>query len=433
MEYLDITETFQSLADVADGSFRKFVFIGENGPITVASELEKIRILIRRPNKPNIELKYNDFKASCFSPNGTYQATMWDTPTATSVKFEALHVTDASPEELVFEMPLVTYYGQIVNGITNEPMDRAFVMAMWSTGKGNLSMITSEQWGQLHALGNNPSPNDPALEPLREFYGFNKIVRTDEYGRFEIVCPVGENPYGFVCFEENYTGVMHRKYNLKIDEERCSQIPVKKLFPAAKVYVEPCVEHGVGSVMPAWIIDKDNNPQWVTDLLALDDQRESMLTYNKWLRQNKRQSFYVPADVNLKVQLSMPYESQWCPFTFSETINLAQGETLNLGKCTFGPALKIFIKVIDSSGEPIEGVPVRKPGSVAHNTNENGIVKFNIPPYSKGDFVVAYWGDNKEYLHLRESIPYEIAGPEDDGSEYIFQISDEMLELLFKD
>lgn len=432
MEYLDITETFQGLADVADASFRTLVFIGEDGPIIEPDELKLIGVTIHRLNKPKIELKYKDWKDGGLFPNGTYEATMWDFPSASSIKFETLHVTDNSTDKLVFEMPLVTYYGQIVNGITDGPMDGAFVIAMRSTSKGNLSMITSEQWNQLHTLGNNPSPNDPALEPLRKIYGFNKIVRTDEDGRFEIVCPIGENPYGFVCFEENYIGIMHRKYNLKIDEDRYAQVPVKKLYPAAKVYVEPYVKQGRASIMPKWIIKKDDNPQWVSTLLALDDRRESLFIYDKWLKQNSRQSFYVPAGVNLQVELCTPYESQWCPFTFPETINLAHGETLDLGKCTFETALKIFVKVVNSSGIPVEGVPVRKSGSVAHNTDENGIVEFNIPPYSKGDFVVTYWGEDDEHLHLRESIPYEIAGPEDESSQYLFQLSDDMLYHLFK-
>jgi len=432
MENLDITETFENLANVTNRSFRALVFNGEDGTITEPDKLKLIEVTIHRLEKPMILVKYDDFKNRAMFPNGTYRATMWNVSSSSSLNFEVLEVTEESPEELVFEFPYVTYYGRIVNGVTKEPMEGAFVMAMRGSGEGNLSMITPEQWDQLHALETFPRDNDPALNPLRRIYGFSKIVRTNEDGQYSIEHPVGDNPYGFLAFEENYTGVLHRKYNLKTDEEGYCLVPVKKLFPAAKVYVEPRVEHGGGSVMPVWLVESDNNSSWVTDLLAQDDQRESSLTYNKWLKRNKLQSFYVPANVNLRVQLSMPYESQWCPFTYSETINLAHGETLDLGKCTFEPALKIYVKVTDQNSKPIEGVPVRKPGSVAHNTDENGIVEFNIPPYSKGDFVVTYWSNDDEHSNLKESIPYEISGMEDDGSQYLFQISSNMVYHLFK-
>jgi hypothetical protein len=67
---------------------------------------------------------------------------------------------------------------------------------------------------------------------------------------------------------------------------------------------------------------------------------------------------------------------------------------------------------------------------VPHNSDEKGVCRFNLCPYTEGEFGVHYEGE--EDLDLRETIPYEIAGPNDANSAYAFQISDEMLDHLFK-
>ena len=113
---------------------------------------------------------------------------------------------------------------------------------------------------------------------------------------------------------------------------------------------------------------------------------------------------------------------------------MQQGETYDLGRHTFQSALKVSVKVVDFTAEPVEGVPVsNKSGDrywgVAHNTDENGIARFNVCSYSRGEFGVSY---HEDQLHLRETIPYEIGGPNDANSVYTLQISDEMLEHLFK-
>jgi hypothetical protein len=120
-----------------------------------------------------------------------------------------LEVTDESPEELVFAMPMLTYTGRVSHAFTNEPMAGVFVIAMNSSSKGNLSMITDQEWEALHALDSNPSIHDPALKPVDKIYGFENIVRTGEDGRFEMLCPKGDTPYGFVFFEQNYIGLKH--------------------------------------------------------------------------------------------------------------------------------------------------------------------------------------------------------------------------------
>jgi hypothetical protein len=48
---------------------------------------------------------------------------------------------------------------------------------------------------------------------------------------------------------------------------------------------------------------------------------------------------------------------------------------------------------------------------------------------SKGEFSVAYRDKDTDEL-FREFIPYEVHGAEDSGTEFILQLSDEILEKL---
>jgi len=110
---------------------------------------------------------------------------------------------------------------------------------------------------------------------------------------------------------------------------------------------------------------------------------------------------------------------------------------LDIGRIELKPALKVYVKVVDASGEPVEGVPVRKlvgnTGSVAHNTDENGRVMFYLPPYSQGKFYVSYYGRAEEgRINLKEELPYQILGEEDSESEFALRLSDEILYHLFK-
>ena len=97
----------------------------------------------------------------------------------------------------------------------------------------------------------------------------------------------------------------------------------------------------------------------------------------------------------------------------------------------------VYVKIVNSTGEPVEGVPVRKlvgnAGSVAHNTDENGLVMFHLPTYSQGKFYVSHYEQADEGgIHLKEELPYQIKGEEDNNSEFVLELSDEILYYLFK-
>jgi len=410
-----------------------FAFDDGTGLITEAEKLKRIHILITRPNRSRISLGYGRWKDGGIFPLGTYKAMMGTDEG--EVEFLPMEVTEQSPDELVFTFPEATvYYGRVIHGLTEEPMPGAFVIGMWSSSNGNLSHITPEQWENLHDLPSDPCVDDEAIKPIREIYGFNKVVRTDEDGRFEMTYEQGEDVYGFIAFEEDFLGIRHRKHALEPDENRMVRVPTFRLFPAAKVIVETKVAEKHVSIMPQWVIDKENSPSRVKDFLNIDDDRETHFTYRKWLEENQVESFYVPAGINLKIRLGAPYDRQWCPITIDETINLRQGEVYDLGTHEFQPALVISIRVLNSSNQPVEGVPVHLVvggihWGVVHITDVNGITEFHTPPHSSAELGVHCFGEG---VRLKETIFCEIGGEEDMNRQFELTLSDELLYHLFK-
>ncbi|KPL23485.1 MAG: hypothetical protein AMJ75_05920 [Phycisphaerae bacterium SM1_79] len=415
-------------------NFRTFVFEDTDGPITDPNKLRQINLTLNRPDGGRLTFGYSDLKDGGLFPPGEYRAT---TGIGTEgYNFEPMQVSHDSPEELVFKLSdSILYYGQVVHGLTGESMAGAFVIGMNSKASGNLSMITAEQWQAMHALPADPCLDDPALKQLHKIYGFNRIVRTDERGWFEMGFRPGGQLYGFVAFEENYLGLMHRKHALKPDENRYAKVPTMKLFPAATVFVEPRVDQKRLSIWPRWVIDENDNSVWVREFLATDDRKESLFTYDSWLKPNQAQSFHIPAGLSLRVKLDTPYDRQWCPIDIPKVINVAQGQVLDLGRHDFKPTLEVSVKVVNSLGQTVEGVPVRmlrdgKIWSVAHNADESGVSRFNVIPDSEGQFGVSYHGEGG--VNLRETISYRIEADTEAGREFVLQLSDQMLYHLFK-
>ena len=108
---------------------------------------------------------------------------------------------------------------------------------------------------------------------------------------------------------------------------------------------------------------------------------------------------------------------------------------LDLGRHQFKPAVEVYVQITNSQGQAVEGVPVRilrggNTWSVSHNTDESGLALFNVVPYSAGRFGVSCRPEGGEYL--TETIPYQVGGNTDSGRLFTLQLSDKILELLFK-
>lgn len=424
------------------GNLHNLVFVDEYGVIDEQAGLEKINLIIDMEGDRKITLSYSDFKDRRLFPNGTYVAQMragWrQNAYFGKIHTDPVEITDDSPQEIVLSIPEpVTYTGRVVNGATGEPFPAAYVITIQSGRSGRLADITSEQWAAIHQLADDVSATDPAVKPINDAYEIGVITRTDAEGYYAIQPQPGRKLYIFLAFDENFIPVSKRMYLQKPGDPREAAVETLQLFPAAKILVQPCVEEERVSITPKWIVNEAASPVWVRDLLKLDNPRTRPIKYAGWIKQNEPHYVFVPADTTLQLQLRTPYDTQWSPFTTEESFRLGHGEVLDIGKIDLQPSLKVYITLVNSAGEPVEGVPVRllvgNLGGAPNNSDENGRVVFHFPPYTGGKFYVSdYRLGISGSGRLREELPFQLAGEEDNETEFTLQLSDEILDSIFE-
>jgi hypothetical protein len=181
------------------------------------------------------------------------------------------------------------------------------------------------------------------------------------------------------------------------------------------------------AVSPRWIIDAEGQEPWVKEI-ANKSGSYSYFAYRDYLKIDEVVKFYVPARVNLKVRFEMPYDDHWEPYTADKIINLEQGGEFALGKIEFEKTLKIYVRVIDEEGLGVEGIPVRLSGNVPHVSDVNGVCEFHVPDNVKSKFQVMF--EKKDKFHKKE-LPFEVKDEEDEGKEFLFELSEEFLDGIF--
>ena len=273
------------------GYFHTFVFRDKDGPISDFDRLKYIRVVVYREEGGSVIYEYKDWSEGGYYPAGFYKAESYG-----DFEFKPLEVTKDSPEELVFEFKdEIVYSGKVVDGITKEPIEGAFVIAktgyemFWAE---NFSYITAEQWKRLDGLGDDFSVDEKVfnkllisgeineygfiangdekdfpeengvLRPVRRFCAFERGVRTNSEGKFKMRLEAGGTFYSLLFFEEDYLGVELLKEGLSPDSENHYTLPVIPLFPSAKVVVDVDPKKRNFKVFASWIIDVNSLPEW---------------------------------------------------------------------------------------------------------------------------------------------------------------------------
>lgn len=322
-------------------------------------------------------------------PTGKYIAELFTNKV--NVEYQPVVITADSPDELVFRLPPAkTYQGRVVHGATGKPVKDAFVIGYRSTSRNNLALLTADEWKALRALPNHPPLDAPALQPLAKLYGVSGLVHTDADGRFEIRCGAEQEFYGLIAFAEDHVPYSVALGSLKPDDKQVVQTGEFPLFPAAKVLVRPSFAGERLSVSPEWVLADDKQPEWFERFRAASKNSQRQFEYVHWLEINEVQPIFVPAGIRLQLRFDVPYDDKWVPALVKEPLQLEAGTTHDIGDVSFAEAMQASVRVVDKAGKPVEGLPVRRmyagsdSWSVAHNSDQDGLVHFYLHPNSRG-------------------------------------------------
>jgi len=375
--------------------FHTFSFENESGPITDENKLCSVRIKIKRAGT-DVFPAYAGFKDGGLFPLGRYEVERCEDIGSVFVPIE---VTADSPEKLVFKViPARRYYGRALDGITGAPVAGAKV--------------------RVSMAGSGLTVDD---------------------GSFEVEALVGEKVLRVIVSKVNYLTVFVNESWTKQDEHGRYDVGDVKLFPSATVSVDLVSEVtkycGAFEFRPQWFLH-GVNPSWVKDFEAgcMEHPQEGIFRDYE-VKANGRVSFPVPAGLSLRVNLRVRGDIEWVPVTIAKSIRLEQGETFDAGKVVIVEPFAVFVDVRNSSGSPVEGIPVIACGDwdpAVSSSDENGIAMFEFVGYSTGDFIVEHKPKDANLPVLRESIPYEVKGVEDANSIYTFKVSDKLIGRILK-
>jgi hypothetical protein len=449
------------------GRFRTFIFEDEFGPVTDPNMLKCIKIEIELDSGAKRRDSYDHWMSNGKFLPGMYHASAdWN---GKRYIFEPIELTEESPETIIFKTIEIknlniVYQGQVVHGITGKPMTEAIVMKKPSLSDIDTSGLGFEQENYIissiiRSIGPELVIDNSVFGLLKESFKSTMMTRTDSNGDFQITLPTSTGKdipsTTIIAMQKDYLGAHQNlwytepayankplKSRWKVfqpNENGYVMLPPMRLFPAGTIIIEPNVpaEAENKSIRLRWFKFTDSTPEWLEDLGNYTypiRNKGGSLFYKYRLRPNQTETVYVAAGVEMTFKVYIVPESQLGHIVIPG-VKLEQGQILDLGRRDFQPTFKVTVKVIDSSGEHVESVPVScmdedglfKGQEVI--TNEDGIAFLYVSPHSKGKFGVVF---NKEGLKLQETTSYEVVGEEDTCKQFTLQISDEMLYQLFK-
>jgi len=397
--------------------FPTFAFEDEFGPVTDPNMLKHVKLTIKQDDGGwRSGLNYNAWvDRKQFTP-GVYSATAdWN---GKHHIFEPVDLTEQRPETVVFQIKQVNeadvvYQGQVSQGITGQPIPGAIIMSC-TVVNADVSHLYPEQWDAIHSIGPEFEPDDPALTPLKETFRYTKITRTDATGRFQIALRPEKTTArsNIIAIEKDYLGAQQRlRYTVPAaenepnylgfkekefepDENGYVTLPPMKLFPAGTVIIEPNIPGPrtakKNSIRFYWFTSPDDNTLWLKDLCGPPSDNQGGSTFYKYkINPNEIQTGYIPAGLELTLKIYILGKSNWGSVIIP-AVELEQGQVLDLGCVNLPPTIKVAAKVVDSKGEPLEGIAVRHydergfyTGQKAV-TSEDGIAFFYVSPYLTG-------------------------------------------------
>jgi hypothetical protein len=312
----------------------------------------------------------------------------------------------------------------------------------------------------IDSIGDYFDPDNPTVQMLSKTLNAVSIARTGEDGEFELLVDhqyIFDDPMShMIAIEKNFMSAKQSfSYMLPIDKD--SPEPIRtlmyepdadgvirfsemRLFPSAKIELELNLPNMSSNgrypieVKFQYHTKPDDPTPWLKKLWATPRERMGASTVRQSrLRPNGRQTITVPAGVELSLIIYTLRDDR-AGISF-DGIKLEQVQSLDLGLIEFPPSLRVYVKVIDYAGNPVPGITVtcsHKNGfywGEKSDTSAEGTAILNVWPNAEGRFSVSHRDKDTDEI-LRESVPYEVRGEEDAGTEFILQLSDEILSKL---
>jgi hypothetical protein len=153
----------------------------------------------------------------------------------------------------------------------------------------------------------------------------------------------------------------------------------------------------------------------------------------------------VPAGIDFRLRLKIADDSRkgdpwWCD-RHTDYYRVEPGGTIDLGAVMIESEIAVFVKVLDSAGQPVESVSVSHLRfetdhslGLSHITDSNGMAMFYVPPKYKGRFSVCAREKDPQSAKsklIQQDVIYETAGSDDANRIYELVLSDDMLEILY--
>ena len=469
-------EAFIKLRSLIPSPKPQFIFEDEFGPVNDPNMLQQVRLEFVGEGSLRGRYSFDSWLRRAEFEQGTYHATAdWN---GKHYIFEpvCLMVDDVN-ETVVFKpaeiLPLETIYlGQVIHGVTGQPIAEALVMKYPTIDDFDLPDIDpNEQLIEaITQIGPEFGPDDPLFALLEEDFKSKTMSRTGADGKFQITLPRGKIAplHRIIAVKKDFLGAQQELHNINIpadpnspsqqdlfmsDQDGYVMTPPLKLYPAATIIIEPIfpqIDQGDSrkrvprDLLLRWFEFTGQKPAWfdaMGDYTYPSRNNGASLFYKKDLLSNTVQKIYVESDLEMTLKIELPVGSQWDPIIFAN-IMLHQGEVLNLGRVEFGPAIKVTIMVVDSAGQAVEGVAVKQLNDKGKFwgrqsiTDVNGIALLDVPRYSNGEFAVQKelerTPDGSWQMPLKEGVSYKVAGQEDNGRVFILKLSDDFLNILFE-
>lgn len=433
--------------------FPRLVFEDEEGPVTDPTKLSKILIRIETSSGQTKSQSFSIFLHRKNAPPGIYSAkAVWDGKRYT---FGSIDLTSDQPETIIFKpvdihvMGEILFQGQIVNGLTGQPIPGIFITQGHLKEQYDPSGFQAKEWAAAKTLGPNPDPASLAMAPFLELFAHHSNTpclwaQTDTKGWFSLAIPeallkwtdplwiLGEN-FMVVCQElMGYDSPLFEANNGVVT------LPRIELFPAATIMIHPVVPVMDALEPPdlrlCWHIDDETaSSQLIQSLENPLENHMARILKQRDLKPNITQSVYVPAGVDLT--LMMYNLSIGLPPTPLNQIHLKQGQVHDVGYVENQEALEVTVYIVDRKDNPIAKTPLYcvtenlTAWETAKSTTMSGKVRVMVPPHSTGKLFVQVY-DVLSGHYTREEMPYTVGGEEDAGREFIFRLSDRMVELL---